>query len=69
MIDGATGAVARAQHTFMAVPVPAGAHRVDLRFEPPIWLVAVDRVSQLACAALLMGAPIGALLRRATARP
>ena len=62
-IDGEPGVLLRAQHTFMAVAVAAGVHRVELHFERPLWLAAVDRTSQLACAALLFGALIWALGR------
>jgi uncharacterized membrane protein YfhO len=37
-IDGAAqGAPARADYLFQAVPVPAGSHHVEVRFEPPAW--------------------------------
>jgi hypothetical protein len=34
-VDGERVAVARVDHTFMAVPVDAGAHSVRLQYEPP----------------------------------
>jgi hypothetical protein len=34
-VDGRVSTVLRAQGTFMAVVIDAGAHRIDLRFEPP----------------------------------
>jgi uncharacterized membrane protein YfhO len=61
------GTLLRAQLTFMAVPVAAGAHHVDLRFVPPLWLRFVDRTSQLACLALVLAAPV-VWWRSATAR-
>jgi hypothetical protein len=57
-IDGRPGTLLRAQLTFMAVPVAAGAHHVDLRFVPPLWLRFVDRTSQLACVTLLLAAAV-----------
>jgi uncharacterized membrane protein YfhO len=37
-VDGApAGPVLRTNYTFQGVSVPAGAHRVELRFEPPLW--------------------------------
>jgi hypothetical protein len=66
-IDGQPGTLLRAQLTFMAVPVAAGAHHVDLRFVPPLWLRFVDRTSQLACLALVLAAPV-VWWRSATAR-
>ena len=57
-IDGQPGMLLRAHLTFMAVPVAAGAHRIDLRFVPPLWLRFVDHTSQLACVALVLAAPV-----------
>ena len=57
-VDGRAGTLLRAQLTFMAVPVAAGVHHVDLRFVPPLWLRFVDRTSQLAWIALLLAAPV-----------
>jgi hypothetical protein len=57
-IDGQPGTLLRANLTFIAVPVAAGAHRIDLRFVPPLWLRFVDRTSQLACAALVLATPV-----------
>ena len=63
-IDGVPATVVRAHYSLMAVPVPEGAHRVELRFEPPTWLAAIDGISQLALVALLAGVPISVLRRR-----
>jgi len=39
-IDGrAQGAPLRTNYLFQGVPVPAGTHQVELRFEPPLWRV------------------------------
>lgn len=35
-VDGAPAPILRAHTTLMAVPVTAGAHRVELRFDPPL---------------------------------
>jgi hypothetical protein len=67
-VDGAPAPVLRAQAVFMAVPVPAGAREVDLRFTPPLLVRAADALTRLAW----LAAPVVALLlaaQRLRARP
>lgn len=40
-VDGTPAPVLRANYTFRAVPVPAGTHRVELRFAPLTWRIGV----------------------------
>jgi hypothetical protein len=48
VVDGRPAEVFRAQLAFMAVPVPAGARRLELRFEPPRWIRAAELCTRLA---------------------
>ncbi|MFN8476001.1 MAG: YfhO family protein [Anaerolineae bacterium] len=62
-VDGAPAPLLRAYDTLMAVPVPAGAHAVELRFDPPM-VKAGLAISGLALALVVL-ALAWALWRRA----
>lgn len=53
-VDGAPAPLLRAYNTLMAVPVPAGAHTVELRFDPPSVKIGLA-VSGLALALVVAG--------------
>jgi hypothetical protein len=60
-VDAAPTPVLRAYGAFMAVPVPAHAREVELRFTPPLPVRAADAVTALAW----LAAPVGALVMAA----
>jgi hypothetical protein len=68
-VDGARGEVVRAQQTFLAVPVPAGARRVELRFEPPGWLRVVDATTRLAALGVALALAVAGWRRWRRASP
>ena len=53
-VDGAPVPLLRAYDTLMAVPVPAGAHTVELRFDPPLVKVGLA-VSGITLALVVLG--------------
>lgn len=65
-VDERPAPVLRAHLTFMAVPVPSGARRVELRFEPPLVVRGADAVSRLSWLAFATGALVLAITRHRT---
>jgi uncharacterized membrane protein YfhO len=55
-VDDEVAPVLRAQEAFMAIPVGAGAHLVDLQLKRPPLVAAADVVSSVSIAALAVGA-------------
>lgn len=53
-VDGVPAPVWRAQLAFMAVPVPAGRHRLDLVFRPPLVVRAAEVLTMAAWLALVL---------------
>ena len=53
-VDGAPAPLLRAYDTLMAVPVPAGAHTVELRFDPPLVKIGLA-VSGISLALVVLG--------------
>jgi len=67
-VDGAAAPVLRANYLFRAVPVPSGAHRVELRFQSPT-LELGFRLSVLAATLLLLAALVSFIPGRSRLRP
>ena len=65
-VDATPTAVQRANVAFRAVAVPAGRHRVELRYRPPVvlWCAAVSLLAWVGVTAWLAGGPVAALIRR-----
>lgn len=63
-VDGVLGRVVRAQVAFMAVPVGAGARRIELWLEPPVVVAVADRITMLSWIALAVVGPGVAISRR-----
>jgi hypothetical protein len=57
-VDGAPAPVLAAYGDFLAVPVPAGTHRVELRFRPRSFLLGAQVTTAALLAALLLHAPL-----------
>ena len=62
-VDGRPARVLRAHMTFMAVEVPPGTHRIDMRLECPLVVQAADWVTVLSWAALAVAAPAYGMVR------
>lgn len=67
-VDGRPAPVLRAHLTFMGLPVPPGARRIALRFEPPLFVRGADAVSRLSWMTFSAGALVLVLKRRRAAR-
>jgi hypothetical protein len=68
VVDAVPAPVLRAHAVFMAVPAPAGAREIELRFTPPLLVRAADALTRLAW----LAAPVAALVfaaQRLRARP
>jgi hypothetical protein len=63
-VDGQPAPVLRVQDTFLGVPVGPGAHEIEVRFRPPLAVVAADAVTAGAWGLLVLAIPLGALARR-----
>jgi hypothetical protein len=59
-VDGEPATLLRAEHALLALRVGPGAHRVELRFEPPLAVRAADAVSTAAWAALALAGALAA---------
>lgn len=49
-VDGHPAPVVRCDYLFLGVPVPAGLHRIELRYAPPIFPLGVQLVGMAICA-------------------
>ncbi len=67
-VDGQPARILRANVAFRAVPVPAGEHRVEMRYRPPALILGIALSVLTAAIALASAAAIALGRRRRRAR-